>query len=67
MKYPDIVSKARLEARESGEPQVVYEYRVKGKAKYGFSIQKEFNQTLTAGVFPIIRLLLCMPDGRVVQ
>lgn len=67
MKYPNTVSKARLEARESDEPQVVYEYRVKGKAKYGFSTQEEFKQTLITGKFPMIRLLLCMPDGRVVQ
>lgn len=67
MKYPDTVAKARLEARESDEPQVVYEYRVKGKIKYGFSTQKEFRFTLVAGRLPMIRLLLCMPDGRVVQ
>lgn len=67
MKYPQLVEKARFEAAESGEPQVVYESHLKGKVSYGYSTQREFNQTLESGKFPMIRLLLCMPDGTVVQ
>lgn len=67
MKYPQIVEKARFEAAESGEPQVVYESKPKGKVSYGYSSRDEFLQTLALGKFPIIRLLLCMPNGVVVQ
>lgn len=67
LKYPQIVEKARFEAEEAGVPQVVYEYRQKSKSYYCFSTQKEFNQTLATGKFPMIRLLLCMPNGAVVQ
>lgn len=67
MKYPDIVTKARFEAAESGEPQIVYESRPKGKVSYGYSTRDEFERTLALGNFPIIRLLLCMPDGTVAQ
>jgi len=67
MKYPQIVEKARFEAVESGEPQIIYEARPKGKVSYGYSTQEEFNQILESGKFPIIRLLLCYPDGIVVQ
>ena len=67
MKYPQIVTMARFEATESGEPQIVYESRPKGKVSYGYSTQKEFSETLALGDFPMIRLLLCMPDGTVVQ
>lgn len=67
MKYPQIVAMARFEAAESGEPQVVYEYRLKDKMSYGYSTQDEFNRTLALGKYPMIRLLLCMPDGTIVQ
>lgn len=67
MKYPQIVAMARFEAQESGEPQVVYEYRPKKKVNYGYSTQDEFERILALGKFPMIRLLLCMPDGTVVQ
>lgn len=67
MKYPQLVEKARFEATESGEPQIVYESRPKGKVSYGYSTQDEFEQTLALGKFPMIRLLLCMPDGTVIQ
>lgn len=67
MKYPQIVAMARFEAMESGVPQVVYESKPNSKISYGYSTEVEFNQTLALGKFPMIRLLLCMPDGTVVQ
>lgn len=67
MKYPAIVEKARFEAAESGEPQIIYESRLKGKVSYGFSSRDEFLRTLALGKFPMIRLLLCMPNGKIVQ
>lgn len=67
MKYPQIVAMARLEAAESDEPQIVYEYRPKGKSEYAYGTQDEFYTTLALGKFPVIRLLKCMPDGTVVQ
>lgn len=67
MKYPRIVAMARWEASESGEPQIVYESRPKGKVSYGYSTQDEFARTLALGIFPMIRLLLCLPDGTVIQ
>lgn len=67
MKYPQIVAMARFEAQQSGKPQIVYESRPKGKVSYGYSTQREFNETLALGKFPIIRLLMCMPDGTVIQ
>lgn len=67
MKYPDIVAKARFEAAESGERQIVYESRPKGKVSYGYCTREEFNQTLALGDFPIIQLLICLPDGTVAQ
>ena len=67
MKYPQLVEKARFEATESGEPQVVYESRPKGKVSYGYSTQDEFEQTLVLGKFSMIRLLLVYPDGTVIQ
>lgn len=67
MKYPQIVEKARFEAVESGEPQIVYESRLKDKVNYGYSSRDEFLQTLALGKFPMIRLLLIMPNGAIVQ
>lgn len=67
LKYPQIVAMARFEAEQSGIPQIVYESRPKGKVSYGYSSREEFNETLALGKFPMIRLLLCMPDGTVVQ
>jgi len=67
LKYPQIVAMARFEAGESDEPQVVYESKPKGKIFYGYSTEEEFEETLALGKFPMIRLLLCMPDGTVVQ
>ncbi len=72
MKYPEIVALARFEASQTGVPYIVYEYRCltcfsKRKIKYGYSTQAEFYKTLALGKFPMIRLLLCMPDGRIVQ
>ena len=67
MKYPQIVEKARFEAAESDEPQIVYESRLKGKVSYGYSTQDEFDRTLALGKFPMVRLLLCMPNDTIVQ
>lgn len=74
MKYPQIVAKARFEAAESGMPQVVFECRRQGnirrtmkRVRYGYSTKEEYERTLALGKFPMIRLLLCMPDGTVVQ
>jgi len=73
MKYPQIVAMARLEAVQSGQPQIVYETTYEWKNGwaqrwiYNFSSEVEFERTLASGNHPMRRLLKCMPDGAIMQ
>lgn len=63
MKYPEIVEQAREAAKQTEKPYVVY--RNVEHNSYHCTTNEIFETLL--GTTPVIRMLLCLPDGTVVQ
>jgi len=70
MKYPEIVAKAKETAKLTNMRQIVYECRAKVypfKKGFGYCRQVDFNLYVESGEYPLIRLLLILPNGIIVQ
>ncbi len=68
MKYPEIVKRARKIVRVLGEPIIVYQFDDASKrTHYNYDTQQDFDDVLAEGLYPVIKLLTLMPNGKVVQ
>ena len=61
--YPEIVAGARDRAEKFGLKTIVYQ---KGKT-YDWCYKTYYSTILETSNEPVIRLLMCLPDGTVVQ
>ena len=62
-KYPKIVAKAREVAKETGKAHIVFHNRECGS--YEYATEEVFGYICQT--VPVIRMLLCLPNGAVVQ
>ena len=62
-KYPKVVAAAREVAKRRHINIIVYQ---EGR-RYNWCIAERWSYLLTTSTQPVIRLLLCLPDGTLVQ
>ena len=71
MKYPKVVAEAQSKATEWALPVVVYENLNSrwwnAASKYNYCAEVTFNFLIESGKWPLIRLLLILPNGVIAQ
>ena len=72
MKYPEIVAKAGKIAKMNFTSGIVVYQNLDSQwwnktSKYGYCSQRYFHKLINSGSYPLIKLLLIMPCGNIVQ
>lgn len=67
--YMKAIDSARTEAKDFGEPAIVYSYKFRriGFTHFGYCMEANFEAIQEVLGFPLLRQLKIMPNGKIMQ